>query len=165
MTNSNGQVGRDLTATPQQPPLAASSDRSRLAVEVAKALALVAPVTMSHDQQTAWLASAVDALDGIRPGEVEAVSLELRRTVTRPAQIVPEISRLVAAHRAKRSRAAEQQHAALPSEPRRKVPVMDRRGQPMSAEDTDELNRILASLGATARYRTDGSRYKIDSEA
>ncbi len=44
-----------------------------------------------------------------------------------------------------------------------KGPVMDRRGQPMSQDDTDELNSTLEKLNATARYRSDGSRYMIDA--
>jgi hypothetical protein len=62
-------------------------------------LSLTAPITMSADQQTLWLASAVDALQDIRGDEVAAVSAEIRRTVTRPSQIVPEIARLVAERR------------------------------------------------------------------
>ena len=46
-----------------------------------------------------WLQAAVDALEGIRAAEVSAISAELRRTVTRPSQIVPEIARLVAEKR------------------------------------------------------------------
>ena len=42
--------------------------------------------------------------------------------------------------------------------------LMDRRGEPMSEVDTIKLNGILADLGATARYRADGSRYFIDRE-
>jgi hypothetical protein len=45
----------------------------------------------------------VDALEGIRADEVAAVSTELRRSVTRPAQIVPEVAKLVAAKRARSS--------------------------------------------------------------
>lgn len=41
--------------------------------------------------------------------------------------------------------------------------VMDRRGEPMSPADTAELNRKLESLGATARYREDGSRYLVEA--
>lgn len=37
--------------------------------------------------------------------------------------------------------------------------LMDRRGQPMSDEDTAELNAILESVGATKRYRSDGTRF------
>ncbi len=40
-------------------------------------------------------------------------------------------------------------------------PLLDRRGEAMSNADTAELNTILASLGATARYRADGSRYSV----
>lgn len=56
---------------------------------------------MTADVQLAWIASAVDALEDIRVDEVQAISAELRRTVTRPAQIVPEIARLVAQKRAR----------------------------------------------------------------
>jgi hypothetical protein len=43
--------------------------------------------------------------------------------------------------------------------------LMDRRGQPMSDEDTAELNTILASIGATKRYRSDGTKYDAESRA
>lgn len=123
-------------------------------------LGLVAPVTMSADQQTLWLASAVDALNGIRANEVIGISAEVRRTVTRPSQIVPEVARLVAEQRARQSRIREMEQPLLPGPPL-KIDVMSRRGQPMSEEDTAELNERLESLGATARYREDGSRYSI----
>jgi hypothetical protein len=73
-------------------------------LELAKSLKLVAPITMSADAQMVWLQAAVDALDGIRAEEVHAVSAELRRSVTRPSQIVPEISKLVAEKRARANR-------------------------------------------------------------
>ncbi len=50
---------------------------------------------------------------------------------------------------------------AEPTPPPPLKPVMDRRGEAMSDDDTAELNTILASLGATARYRADGSRYSV----
>lgn len=37
--------------------------------------------------------------------------------------------------------------------------VMDRRGEPMSKEDTDELNRQLEKLEAKVRYDKRGERY------
>jgi hypothetical protein len=40
-------------------------------------------------------------------------------------------------------------------------PLMERRGEAMTQDETDELNKILENLGATARYRADGSRYLI----
>lgn len=72
-------------------------------LELAKCLKLVAPISMMADAQMVWLQAAVDALEGIRPDEVLAVSVELRRSVTRPSQIVPEIARLVSLKRAKAS--------------------------------------------------------------
>lgn len=143
----------DLTT---QPPR--QSDGSVLTFELGKMLSLVAPVTMTAEQQTMWLASAVDALRDIRAHEVVEVSLEVRRTVTRPSQIIPEIAKLVAEKRARHS-----SHISWPmiEGPPPKRNVMDRRGQPMSEEDTAELNGILEHLGAKARYREDGSRYLI----
>jgi hypothetical protein len=74
-----------------------------LSAELAKILTLVAPSSMTVDQQTLWLASAVDALADIRAAEVQAVSSEVRRTATRHNQIVPEIAKLVAARRSRKS--------------------------------------------------------------
>jgi hypothetical protein len=54
---------------------------------------------MSPEAQAVWINAAIDALDGIRANEVAAISAELRRSVTRPAQIVPEIARLVSERR------------------------------------------------------------------
>jgi hypothetical protein len=76
-----------------------SSESSALTIELAKVLALVAPTSMTGEQQEMWLRAAVDALKGIRASEVSAVSDELRRKVTRPAQIVPEIAELISQHR------------------------------------------------------------------
>lgn len=56
---------------------------------------------MNAEAQMVWLQAAVDALQDIRADEVAAISAELRRSVTRHNQIVPEISKLVAAKRAK----------------------------------------------------------------
>ena len=66
-----------------------------MALELAKILKLVAPISMTQEAHLSWLASAVDALEGIRVAEVKAISVEVRRSITRPSQIVPEIARLV----------------------------------------------------------------------
>jgi hypothetical protein len=76
-------------------------------LELAKCLKLVAPITMSSDAQMVWIQAAVDALEDIRADEVRAVSAELRRTVTRPAQIVPEIAKLVHARRQRSQESAK----------------------------------------------------------
>lgn len=123
-------------------------------------LSLVAPITMSSEQQELWLRAAADSLRDIWPDEVAEVSLEVRRSVTRPSQIVPEIAKLVAERRSRRSRINEiaPLEKTLPPPPKH---VLDRRGEPMSEADTAELNRVLESMGAKARYRPDGSRYLI----
>jgi hypothetical protein len=147
-------------ATRREMQFGGSSEASALTTELAKMLGLVAPVTMSTDQQTLWLVSAVDALRDIRSHEVVEVSMEVRRTATRPSQIVPEIARLIAERRARHSSRIT---APLIEGPPPKKPVMSRRGEPMSEEDTEELNGILEKLGATARYRADGSRYTVEA--
>lgn len=161
------------------------SEVQALAGEVAKCLKLVAPAGMGAEQQTVWLHTAVDALEGIRASEIQAISAELRRTVTRPAQIVPEIARLVAEGRKRPSsnssieaNNAERRTQGLgevhwvqrdgkmviehvqPALPKT-GDVMVRRGQPMTESDTFKLNGELERLGVTARYRSDGSRYLI----
>lgn len=77
------------------------SEVQALAGEIAKCLKLVAPSNMGAEQQTVWLHAAVDALEDIRADEVRAISAELRRKVTRPAQIVPEIANLVSFKRSR----------------------------------------------------------------
>jgi hypothetical protein len=71
------------------------SETDLLSTELAKMLKLVAPAAMSADQQAMWLASAVEALEGIRAGEVQHVAAEIKRSITHHAKIVPEIARLV----------------------------------------------------------------------
>jgi hypothetical protein len=90
-------------------PLSISSSQqaSALALELAKIVKLVAPVSMDPDAQLAWLASAIEALEGIRPEEVQAVSLQVRRKATRLPQIVPMLTDLIAERRAKSARTAE----------------------------------------------------------
>jgi hypothetical protein len=133
-----------------------------LSAELAKMLTLVAPVTMSTDQQTLWLASAVDALKEIRPGEVAEVSMEVRRSVARHSQIVPEIARLVAEKRSHRSRMREWDRAEIAAPPL-KLHIADRDRRHFTAEDWAELNVWLESQRAAARYRSDGTRYAVEA--
>lgn len=123
-------------------------------------LTLVAPSSMTADQQTLWLASAVDALTDIRADEVRAVSSEVRRAVTRHNQIVPEIAKLVAERRAHQRKMREYEQEALPAPPVKKH-IADRDRSKFTAADWTELNEYLERMGARARYRPDGSRYLI----
>jgi hypothetical protein len=89
-----------------QPYAGSSAAKSALALELAKMLVLVAPITMTTEQRETWLLGAVDALEDIRVEEIRAISAELRRTITRLNQVVPEIAKLVAEKRARASRVA-----------------------------------------------------------
>lgn len=149
----------DLQTQPQS-RFSGSQEHSALTTELAKMLGLVAPVTMSADQQTLWLASAVEALQDIRAQEVCAVSMEVRRTVNRPSQIVPEVAKLVGERRKReremeRSRAEADEARLLP--PPRKH-VMDRDRSSFTAADWAELNEYLERQGSPVRYSSDGKR-------
>lgn len=85
-----------------QPQSPSSYSKGGLRIELAKMLKLVAPISMSAEAQAVWIAAAEDALIDIRSDEVSAIATELKRTVTRPSQIVPEISRLVSEKRKRR---------------------------------------------------------------
>lgn len=79
-------------------------EAERLGLLLANCLQLVVPASMTTDDRAAWILSAVDALEGIRPDEIESVSAELRRKVKRHTEIVPEIANLVAEKRARSNR-------------------------------------------------------------
>jgi hypothetical protein len=113
---------------PPQPPTlsVAYSDGSEMALLLGRILTLVAPASMTAEQQEVWLIAALDALQGIRADEVRAIILELQRTVQRPNQIVPEIARLVSEKRARTSLSSRQPASQLfeierEAETRRKV--------------------------------------------
>lgn len=112
-----------------------------MAVEVAKCLKLVAPATMGADAQLSWIASAVEALEGIRAEEVRNVSVELRRSVTRPAQIVPEIARLVAERRQRQSVGTGPDNSQAAAERRINEGFMDRIGRANCQPDVEEASR------------------------
>jgi hypothetical protein len=126
-------------------------------------LAIVAPTSMSIDQQTVFLQAALKALDslGINAEEVAAVAPQVIAKVVRHQQIVHEISEAVSEKRARNRRISDMDWHR-DSSPLTYTPVMDRRGEPMSEADTAQLNEQLAAAGATARYRQDGSRFRVD---
>lgn len=120
---------------------------------------------MSEENRRDWLAVAWGTLKNLPADLLSQGCAEARKTCDHPAKIVPTI---VAATEGELERrrdiermrnAPPVKHVALPPPP--KPPLIDRRGQPMSAEETSELNVILERLGASARYREDGSRYFV----
>jgi hypothetical protein len=154
--NDIQSLGRDLQTQSETRSVA-----SPLRIELAKMLGLVAPVTMTADQCAIWLASAEEALQGIRASEVSEVSMEVRRLITRHSQIVPKISDLVAERRSVRSRIRqrEKEDSELRALPRPKPHIADRDRRNFGPGDWAELNIWLESQGSKARYRSDGTRY------
>lgn len=133
-----------------QHPHSISSSSQTLAIELAKVLKLVAPISMSGEAQLAWIASAVDALEDIRPDEVKAISAELRRTVTRPAQIVPEIARLVSD---RRSRRATQESLARQSERvRRAEDVPSPPAPPLTRAELESVPDHIRKMGLNGGF-------------
>lgn len=138
-----------LTTRSEQPSRTYSG-QGELTIQLAKMLALVAPTSMTAEQQEMWLRAAVDALDGIRPDEVAHVSAEVRRTVIRHNQIVPEIAKLVAARREERARPARCQFA-LPDLPPRQP------GPPLDASEIRGMPKWLKDMGLRIGFlRRDG---------
>jgi hypothetical protein len=123
-------------------------------------LSLVAPITMSADQSAVWIMAAVDALHDIRASEVAEVSAQVRRTVTRPSQIVPEVSKLIAekrqAARESQRRRSEDEHDRMLPRPLRHIAERDR--STFTEGDWEELNAYLERMGSAVRYRSDGTR-------
>lgn len=140
----------DLTTQPPQH----FSGSSALTVELAKMLALVAPSSMTSEQQELWLRAAVDALQDIRADEVAHVSAEVRRAVTRHNQIVPEIARLVSVRRAQRSN-----DARIASLPPMREPPPRQFGPPLTAQEISRMPKWLRDLGLRVGFlRRDGDR-------
>lgn len=98
---------------------------------------------MNAEQQTVWLHAAVEALEDIRADEVRHVSAEVRRSVTRPAQIVPEISKLVAARRAIRAEASRPRPQPLPE-------IVRTPGPPLTAAEIAKMPKWLRDMGLRA---------------
>jgi hypothetical protein len=97
---------------------------------------------MTADQQTNWLASAVDALTDIRPGEVQEVSHEVRRKVTRHMQIIPAIADAVAELRKRKAESARYANSKpLPPPPER----VDR--GPLSPDEISRMPSWLKQMG------------------
>jgi hypothetical protein len=117
---------------------------------------------MSEESRREWLSVAWAELRHLPADILSAGCSVARKTCDHPAKIVPAIIEATAQAMRWRRNSTED-HLALPAPSTKHV--LDRRGQPMSEADTNELNGILENLGATARYRPDGSRYSIADAA
>jgi len=137
-----------------------SYGQGELTIELAKMLALVAPASMSADQQEMWLRAAADALRDIRTEEIRTVSTEVRRSVQHHNQIVPAIADKVAELRKRRAEQDRQRREDAGARlPRRKPHIADRRDRHnFTASDWAELNEYLERMGSPVRYSSTGTR-------
>lgn len=96
---------------------------------------------MNAESQAVWIASAVDALDGIHAEEVAHVSAEVRRSVTDHRKLVPAIAKLVAERRA--------HNARMRALPRREpeLPEWKEPAPPLTRAELDSLSPELQALG------------------
>ena len=144
-------------------PYLAPATSEQFRNELTACLALVVPVGMTEDGRREWLSVAWKTLDYLPADILHKGCEKARATCDHPSKIVPTIVAETDDWMATRRKLAELGTTllALPQPSQRDV--MDRRGQPMSAEDTAELNRRIEWAGGSARYREDGTRYTTEA--
>lgn len=136
------------------------ADRETFGTELTACLALVVPVGMSEEARREWLSVAWITLQHLPPDLLARGCKVAREKCDHPSKIVPTVLEATAEEMRWRRNHAPSSYVSLPAPTQRHV--MDRRGEPMSQEDTNKLNDILENLGALARYRPDGSKYMLD---
>lgn len=139
----------------------ASSDVFRN--ELTACLALVVPVGMTEEGRREWLSVAWATLGHLPPDLLAIGCKKARESCDHPSKIVPAIiAETEQQMHWRRNSAGTAPASQLLPAPKS---LMDRRGEAMTEIECAELNSILESLGATARYRPDGSRYQIADAA
>jgi hypothetical protein len=138
------------------------ADNDTFRDELTACLALVAPAGMTEEARRDWLLVAWQSLKHLPADLLRSGCHAARQKCDHPSKIVPTIIAETAQSLRWRREMIPGQLALPPKDKRH---VMDRRGEPMSQADTDKLNGILENLGASARYRPDGSRYWLDGRA
>jgi hypothetical protein len=116
---------------------------------------------MTEEAKRDWLAVAWATLKHLPPDILTRGCHAARQKCDHPSKLVRMI--LAETEQAMRWREDRARSSGFALPPPTKRPLMDRRGEPMSEADTTELNSLLEKLGATARYRPDGSRYMVDA--
>ena len=165
-------INPPMASAPRSAPLSTFSasltpaTKDEFRSELTKCLALVVPAGMDEAARRDWLSVAWETLHGL-PGDLLRIGAAKARLVAdHPAKIVPaimdEVSGLLRQRQDMARDGRERRDRLAPPSERH---VMERRGEPMSAEDTAALNAELERLGATARYREDGSKYFIERAA
>ncbi len=112
-----------------------------------------------------WLGVAWKTIGHLPSDLLKIGAEEARRVADHPAKIVPAIMKTTHEQMESREQSADEYKRDFVPEPvdenTRLNGLMDRRGKPMSEEDTTTLNAFLAERGLAARYRPDGTRYKL----
>jgi len=138
-----------------------SATPEQLQSELTACLALVGAVGMTEDARCEWFKAARITLEGI-PSDLLAMGCRKARLVSdHPSKIVPAIMDEVR----ERWEYRFQMPPPVRGDPPPAKDLMACRGQPMTEDETTELNAMLERLGATARYRADGSRFMVGGEA
>lgn len=175
-TDENSTAWRDINPpmvsaqrpAPQSQPSRRYSDLTpatpqELVTELAACLTLCAPAGLTEAGRTEWFKVARGTV-GHLPIDLLRIGCDhARKVADHPSKIIPsiiaEVDDLLAQRRANEREGRLNQDRLPPPSKRN---LMDRRGEPMSAADTAELNETLERLGATARYREDGSKYTVN---
>lgn len=139
------------------------ASREQFRNELTACLALVAPAGMTEEARRDWLLVAWETLGHLPADLLASGCREARKSCDHPSKLVPAIIEATKQGMAWRKESVRNNVPALPSPTKRSL--MDRRGEAMTEADTAELNSILESLGATARYWPDGTRYFVDRQA
>jgi hypothetical protein len=116
---------------------------------------------MTEESRREWLTIAWGTLKHLPADLLSIGAAKARQVADHPSKIVPAITEATAELLEGRRRSARESSSLRIAPPIVKRSVMDRRGEPMSEAETNELNAILEKLCATARYRPDGSKYQI----
>jgi hypothetical protein len=125
--------------------------------ELAACLALSGASGMSEDDRCEWLRAARLTLEGIPADLLAQGCRKARATCDHPSKIVPAIMADVTDQWRwrKESRPVQAQPEVIP--PERRIE------QPLTPDQVDEMNEIMARAGASTRYRPDGSRYEAET--
>jgi hypothetical protein len=126
--------------------------------EIAPCLTLAAGVGMSQPDQDAWFEAAFIALAGIPIGLLRRGVKAAMLKADHPSKIIPTISAEIEDSWNWRRANPEAYAAPEPAPPERQIEA------PMTPAEIEEFNAIMARIGASTRYRPDGSRYQAETQ-
>jgi hypothetical protein len=131
----------------------------QMQAELTACLALSGASGMSEDDRCEWLRAARLTLEGIPADLLAQGCRKARATCDHPSKIVPAIMADVTDQ-------WKWRRESRPAPPRvETIPPERRIEQPLTPDQVDEWNAIMARAGASTRYRPDGSRYEAETTA